>query len=464
MESEKNIEQSFNIAFSKDNLQAYIEVKKPGIEYSDEEISQIITEVKEKNVIINLNIEQVKEKIVFATGFEKITIAEGRKPIDGKDGYCEFLFEKQGDGTPLILEDGRVDFKTLGLVINVQPDDVLAKVYPPKDGVNGANIFGEEIPFKPGKPARPPIGKNVRYDEEKCQIISNIAGQVSISDNNINVNEVLEVKDVDFKTGNIDFVGNVNVQGAITDGFTVRAKGDVTVNGYVDSSFVYCDGNLTIKGGLQGRNKGKVQAGGNVIAKYIENCEVKAGGSVVVRDAIMHSKVYAKERVLAAEGKGLMVGGVIGAGKEIYANTIGSHLATVTELEVGVNPEMREKLHDINKEVTQHTSDLKKAKQAQRILRIKDEQLQGNLPQEQKGMLMRLNLTIKHLEETVENLQTEQKELMEKFLGSSGGKIKGTKTVYPGVRITIGTRNRNITDILNAPTFILASDGEITIT
>ena len=216
-----------------------------------------------------------------------------------------------------------------------------------------------------------------------------------------------------------------------------------------------------VNGGIQGRNKGKVQAGGNVIARYIENCEVKSDGSVVVRDAIMHSKVYANNKIIASEGKGLIVGGIIGAGKEINANTIGSHLATQTELEVGVNPELREKLQLLTKELNTQNEDLKKAKQAQKLLKLKEDQ-QGSLPASQKSMLIRLNITINHLEKVIEKSKETQQVMLNELMTSSEGKVKALKQVYSGVKITIGTRYRKITDTLNSPTFVIGADGEIT--
>ncbi|QNO16443.1 DUF342 domain-containing protein [Alkalicella caledoniensis] len=456
----------FTITFSKDGLEAYLEMDKMGLDLTESEITDVLQEIEKKGIVLNSNESEIIELIQTSTGLDKITIATGFAPIDGTDGYIEILSKEEKDGKPLVLNDGRVDFYNLGLVTNVYENDKLAVVHGPKDGTDGKDVKGNIIPFKQGKNPKIPHGKNIKYNETTGEIIALINGQVSFGENSINVFEVLEVKDVDFKTGNIDFVGNVIVNGAVKDGFTVIAHGDVTVRGYVDSSFIVCKGNLTVSGGIQGRNKGKVDAGGNVVARYIENCEIRAGGSIIVKDAIMHSKAYAKEKIIAVEGKGLLVGGLISAGKEIQSKTMGSHLATVTELEVGVNPELRERLQSLAKDLNQKIDENKKAKQAQRILGVKQEQLLKigkDLPPEQKGLLIRLKFTTKHLDESIKTLQSEQQELMEKLLSSASGSIKGHKTVYPGVRLTIGTKNRNISDILSTSTFTLASDGEITI-
>lgn len=460
MDTKKNPELPFAVTISKDKMEVFLELKKPGIEFTKEDLDCVFTEIENLGIYINSK-DDLCDVITSGTSLDSLSIAKGLLPQNGIDGYCEIHCENNTQGRPNIREDGKVDFYNIEYVTNVMEGEILATIHPPKEGKDGTDVFGNKIPYKPGKSAKVPVGKNTSLNEEKQEIFATIAGQVSFAENQINVHEVLEIKNVDFKTGNIDFIGSVVVTEGVKDGFTVKAVGDVTVKGYVDSSYIFCGGNLVVNGGIQGRNKGIVQAGGNVIARYIENCEIKSGGSVSVKDAIMHSRVYAKEKVVASEGKGLIVGGVIGCGREIIANTIGSHLATQTELEVGVNPDLRERLQKLTKELNSQNEDLKKAKQAQRLLKLKEDQ-QGTLPSAQKSMLIRLNITINHLEKTLEKNKVIQQQMLEKLMSSSGGKVKAFKQVYPGVKITIGTRYRNITDTLTAPTFVIGADGEVT--
>lgn len=453
---------NYHLSISKEKMEAFLELKKPGVELEGTEIEEIIKEIETKGIKTTDTLHQLRETIKASTGLEKITIANGVPPIDGTDGYIEILRKQKCDSKPIILEDGRADFYNLDLVTNVNKGDVLAKIHSPKDGTDGIDVLGEKVPFKQGKIIKPPVGKNIDFLVERKELVATISGQISLNNNQISVFEVLEVKNVDFKTGNIDFVGSVIINEAVTNGFTVKAGGDITVNGYVDSAFITCGGNLIVKGGIQGRNRGKVTANGNIIARYIENCEIRSGGSIIVRDSIMHSKAYAYEKIVVSEGKGLIVGGVVSAEKEIVANTIGSHLATVTELEVGVNPELREELQKLTKELTKGNEELKKAKQAQKLLKAKEVE-RGGLPPEHKAMLIRLNITINHLSKVVEGQKALQQEMLEKLLASSEGKVRANKTVYTGVKITIGTRYRNVTDTFKSPTFYIGSDGEVTV-
>ncbi len=61
----------------------------------------------------------------------------------------------------------------------------------------------------------------------------------------------------------------------------------------------------------------------------------------------MHSQIACKGNINLIGKRGLIVGGICRAGKEIKAKTIGSSMATSTILEVGTDPyalERKEKL------------------------------------------------------------------------------------------------------------------------
>ncbi|SHJ58116.1 hypothetical protein SAMN02745227_00114 [Anaerobranca californiensis DSM 14826] len=448
----------FKINITKDKLAAFLELSKPGVELNEQELEEIIAEIRRNNIAIE-SYEVLKEKIKGSTGLEGIQIASGKPAISGKDGYVQIHFQEK-EGKPVILEDGRVDFYNLEKIINIKKGEILATIYPPEPGIDGLSVTGEIIPFKPGKPAKLPLGKNVQLQENN--IVATVDGKFSLIEGKLNVFQTLELEEVNFKTGNVDFIGSVIIKGDVKEGFTVKAQGDITIKGIIDSSYIYCEGNLVVNGGIQGRNKGIVNCKGNIVARYIENCKVKAGGSIIIKDAIMYSKVHACDRVMVTEGKGLIVGGVIGAEQEIIANVVGSPKGTKTELEVGVNPELRQNLQIITKELTLKSEELKKAKQAQRILKLKEEK--GELSKEHRILLERLEVTIKALTVYLEDKKEIQKEMLDKLLNNVAGKVTVNKTVYPGVKVTIGTRYRIITDETKTSTFIIGPDGEIMIT
>src|SRR5690606_13235248 len=111
---------------------------------------------------------------------------------------------------------------------NVKAGQMIAERVPPEPGVPGIDVTGEPIPPKEGKEVWIKPGKNVVLSPEKTALYAAIDGLVSQSeDERINVFPVYEVNgDVDYRVGNIDFVGTVVIRGNVLTGFRVRTAGD----------------------------------------------------------------------------------------------------------------------------------------------------------------------------------------------------------------------------------------------
>ena len=99
--------------------------------------------------------------------------------------------------------------------------------------------------------------------------------------NAINVLPIHEIKgDVDFKTGNINFPGNLVIHGNVSNGFTVTAEGEIVIIGDVDASDITAGGKLSIRGAVQGMDKVTLTSGGDFTAKTINRAIINAKGNV----------------------------------------------------------------------------------------------------------------------------------------------------------------------------------------
>jgi len=93
-----------------------------------------------------------------------------------------------------------------------------------KDGVDGVNVFGKTIDFKKGRNVDFNNGKNTYISQGGLQLKANTDGCVEISNGKVYVNDVYVVNDVDNETGNIDFVGDVVINGDVKAGFSVKSR------------------------------------------------------------------------------------------------------------------------------------------------------------------------------------------------------------------------------------------------
>lgn len=416
-------------------------------------------EILEQNGVIHgVNMEKLNEAICEKMYNHSFQVATATMPVDGKDGYIEYKVNIKKDKKPKMKADGTVDFHELNLIVNVKEGDVLAELFPPVEGKDGTNIRGITLKAVSGKPVKLPKGKNTEISSDGRILISLIDGQINSSDGKINVFPVYEVTgNVDNATGNIKFIGNVIIRGNVLTGFKIEADGDIEVAGVVEGAQIIAGGNITLKRGVQGSGKALLACKGNLISKFIENCTAKAEGDVFA-EAIMHSNVSSKSIIEVKGRKGLIVGGNIAAQSEIKAITIGSPMATVTHLEVGVDPDLRINIDKINKGLEEERNNLKKLNQG--ITHLAKLAKQGKISADKKGMLGKIVKARTQLEETIKQKEQQKKLLKSRLEIISRGKINVKGKIFPGVDITIGPSALFIKDNMEYVSFYRA-EGEV---
>ncbi len=448
------------------------------------EKDDIMRQIKEKNIVFGVSEEDIEYAISECIYSKPIVIAEGKAPIDGKNAYMEFKFKIHPEKELELKEDqfGKIDyFSDVGLIQNVVEDQVLAQKVPPTKGIDGKKITGETIPAKDGEDIPLPIGKNTKASDNSLEVISMMQGQAIYEDELISVEPVYTVNgNVDLSTGKIVFLGTVIVKGDVEDGFGVKATQNVEIGGTIGRCEIEAEGNVLIKGGIQGKStiglhereeedsapekepEGYVKAGKSVYAKFINGSIVKAEKDVIVSDAIYHSKVTAGERIVCLGRKGRIIGGELIASKEVNAKEIGSRNSyTKTKIEVGTDPEAKEKLTSMIKEQEDKENQIKELKKNIDQLNKLREQHKGTLPDD-KEVLLRRSMTaldehlstVDELKDDIANLKAYLDEI------KTNGKVSIKEYIYPGVQIYIKDINKKIDTENQFVTYILEA-GEV---
>jgi uncharacterized protein len=456
------LEQSLQVTISEDRMKAYLLFRR--VE------GQIKITVRELEQFLNANgvkfgidadmlyfISQSPQDYYFSQNI----VAAGTPATNGVDGKVQLLFESlHQERKPTEREDGSVDYKEVTQLANVKAGQLIAERIPPVPGAPGKAVTGEDLLPKDGKEAHFKVGKNVVVNSEKTAMYAAIDGLVTKTDKDkLNVFPVYEVNgDVDYHTGNIDFVGTVVVRGNILTGFRVRASGDIRVTGGIEGAEVESDGSIEVVGGVIGNNKGYVKAGCNVKCSFVQEGNLIAGEDVIVSQSIMHSNVRAGRSVICSGSKGLIVGGLIQAGDRVTARMIGNSMSTATSIEVGVRPELRQELNDLRTAMRQLADNLDKTDKALTLL----DQLAstGQLPPDKLALRIKLSATKKQAVDDMKASKERVLEIEQTLEDASISRVDVLHTIWGGTKIVIGRYTRFIKDSTQRVS-LRYSEGEV---
>lgn len=383
--------------------------------------------------ICEQEIEESFTKGVFCTD---ILVAKGDPVREGHDAYIEYYFNTDPKIKPTINEDGSVDFFHLNTINNCKEGDILARLFKEDEGDLGMTVLGAVIKPKKVKRELLKYGHNIEPEEDNTIIRSMVDGHVTLVDGKVFVSNVLELENIDTSTGNIDFEGSVNISGNVQSNFSVRAGGNIVVKGIVEGAVLEAGGNIIIARGMAGMGKGVLKAGGNVVAKFFENASIEAGGYVQTESSL-HSTIKAESEIIVDGKKGFISGGHVCATNSIEAKTLGSHLGTVTIVEVGATPAMKEEYANLQKEIQACTRNInnidpvvitfsEKRKKGMEISKDQIKYLYSlvKMRQEQRIQLNKITARSEELRQIIER-QSEAQVV-----------VKGD--VFPGVKIIIG--------------------------
>ncbi|MDO4765029.1 MAG: FapA family protein [Eubacteriales bacterium] len=441
---------AYDIRVTKDKMQ---------VVFCLERISDVITTEQILNDLTNMGIRTGINKEIIDTIveskplFTEYVIAEGIHPTKPFPGRVDYFFKTGKDIKPSMDKDGNVDFKNLSLISNVKEGELLAKLMPVEPGEPGVNVYGEPIAAMQAKPLFIKGGKNTRFNEEKTELYAVKNGMVTLLDGVIVVNDVYQVpNNVGTSTGNINFEGNVIVTGNILTGFEVVANGDIEVFGAVEGASLKAGGNIILHSGISGMGRGIVEANGNLMTKYIEQSNVRVRGNVHA-SAILHSDVRCGGSVVVEGKKSLISGGRIISGNYVETVTLGSHMGTLTEIEVGVNPVIAEEYEELKKRIPKVQNEIEQIEKVITLLN-KRREIAGKLEEDKQEMYASAVKNKIMLGAHIQKLEKQFKKLEEEMNMSTIAEIRINGVAHSGCRLTINNVNRNISDDVKAVKFI----------
>lgn len=325
---------------SADKIYAWLVVLPPvgnGEELSREMLYRAMAE---QGIVYGVDTELIDRlPMTRARYFNLSLMARGKEPFDGKNGNIIDYFPRVTERVFEVNEYDQVDYTALNLIHNIKQGQEICRLIRPTEGEAGRTVLDEEIPAKSGKTVPLPKGRNTEISEDGLLLLAKVDGHVEFTGRSFQVKPVLEIPgNVDYSTGDIWFLGDVNIHGDVLGGFSVRAMGNIHVSGVVEAgSTVESGGDLTVVRGILGDGSTTVRSHRSIFSKYIEGAVVSAKETLQT-DCIIGSYVYCDGEIHVKSGRGRIMGGQVWAADKICVRAIGSSSECKTIIKLSGSP------------------------------------------------------------------------------------------------------------------------------
>ena len=271
-----------------------------------------------------------------------VVVAAGKLPIDEESAH--FVLHDRFLSANVDNEEDKsnVDYRSRSPFVLVKKGDYLACEVPKISGSLGSDVKGQKLPSNtkviPGV-----VGKK-NTETVKNGILAAVDGMAKTESSEVWVEEVLIIYgNVDYRTGHIDFPGNVFIEGQVADDFHVYCGGSLFCKKTLNATAVRVKGELSVKGGIIGRKDALVSVGAEVRVKFLERCNLEAGQTVYSEVGAINSVIRTLGR-FHTSSKGIIIGGKIYAQDGVEVLNIGTPSSPKTEIICGINYMVQRKL------------------------------------------------------------------------------------------------------------------------
>ena len=397
-------------------------------------------------------------------------IAHGRNPKKGLDAKFVRLCSTAQDRvlSPQAKEGGKVDMKNLGAIITVKPGTPLMQRVAATLGEDGYTVFGDIILAKPGKEHQLQPFEGTKIDPNNPNIlIADCKGVPVALPRGMRVDDVLCFDNVDVSTGHINFTGSVIISGDIKDGMHVKANGDITVLGFVESGIIHSKGAVTIMLGAIGRKREVDEAFScHIIAQrticvgYAQYCHIETAQDLFIERQALHCDLRAKRLIRVGKAnnpRGKIIGGNILDALRLETGELGAPAGTKTKVFLAQHWfELREKqteIFDFEKLLADKSAVLKNA-------RIKANKIPA--PAQRQLYLDKIKLNEQHIQTRTAQLQRQKQLIKHKIMQLlATSHLKVNDLMHPGVELKIAKDTKQFSRIY-PPHLVKLSEGKIT--
>lgn len=442
-EGEEN-KDGLTISVSNDDMIAYIRLNSNNFGITTRK--DILRSLRLVGITQNIDPRMVDDLLSGKHLNEVVQIATGRPPIDGADGFYEYFFDTDKKRTPKILPDGSADFQNMNWYEMVKKDQKLAYYHSAGKGEEGHTVTGKRIPAKRGKELTSLRGKGFVVMPDKKTYIAESDGRVDLDGNKLNVLKMMYLPEVNQATGSVEFAGDIIISGDVTDGVSIKAGGDVIVDGFVGNCRIEADGDVIMKKGVNAAGTGLIVAKGSVEAKFFESANIKAGRNITA-NYCLNSNVYSEDSISIFGSKGLILGGKVFAANDIKVANLGNESGTRSIIKLGISDVMKEEQKKVDNKLVDLNNKLLILKKGQKDFQDKySAEIRNSME-----MYIKIENALFTLHQEEEELVERREKIMRQIMATADAMITVTNNLFENIIIQIddrkilSTRTNNVT-------------------
>lgn len=416
-----------------DKMQALLFISRPEGAGTKPSADTVRNKIKEAGVIKGIIEESLTEAVTASNRGEEIrglVIAKGLEPVHASKNKIEFHVHFASGEKVTIKKDGTADFKNQHTITMVMEGDQIAEIIAPETSpADGWDISGKALPAKSKADFDLTIGNNITQQEDdkgNIRLLAAKSGELIYDKKFIDIKDAHAIQgNVNLKTGNIKFMGSVQISGSIESGFRVIAGQSIMVGDSVEAALLSAEKDIIINAGVKGAGKAILRSKDAIKAGFIEQALVLAVGDIFVKNYCLRSQVKSNGKLVLESEKGHLIGGSVKARKGIEVMNLGSQTGAKTQVSFGQD-------YLVNDQIELEEKEIEKVKE--QILKY-DNYLHGL---EKKGLKAKLESArqeklkfLKIIEKRTMRLFT----LREKFEEHFPAIIKVRGTAFPGTII-----------------------------
>lgn len=431
-----NVDASVKVVVSDNHLEANMCVFSPQFSGKDITVEAMRQALKDEHVVYGID-EELLEEIAANKLYDKIfTVASGYAAVDGENGRVKNLFDTDKKLVPRKLEDGSVDYRDLGLIVNVRVNDLICEIVPETQGEEGMNVYGQVIAPRPGRPPLVPQGSNTVLSADGTKLFAAESGNLVYMGGRFNVVTTFQISsDIDVKTGNINFLGDVVIKGSVQEGFSVTAGKTITVSGMVTGATLTAQGDITVKNGVFAST---IQSQyGNINIAFGENDTITTRGNLT-STSLVGCRIKIEGDLDCTKNPGALVGGDCSVMGKFAVAQLGNKSYTPTIILVGSTTNLLLEMDSLEKQCTAIDEYIEKINTSIEFLQEKKRNGEHLDAEKEAYISSAIRLKVQKGMDK-KPLKTRIEEIQKIINAKETLSVQVTKCVYPNVRINLNS-------------------------